>query len=152
MDDENYYKEATAAKESPDGTSAAAAAMTSEENDDGTGDGASVGTPQWDERNEGFDPEMVRLSVPYYVNELGRHELEALMKRHRMNPHGPFVSDGPAFLSKEGSYEQRSLYRSFDAHWDPTQKVWYIRPGKDLRKAYESGFLEDAEYIYVESM
>ena len=32
--------------------------------------------------------------------------------------------------------------------------VWYIRPGKDLKKAYESGFLEDAEdiYIYMESM
>ena len=65
MDENTYHTQATAAKEDPGGASVAAAAWKSEENDDGTGNGASVGTPQWDERNKRFDPEMVRLSVQY---------------------------------------------------------------------------------------
>ena len=101
VDENAYHAGAAAAEVSPGEANAAAAAEISEEIEGGTGNGAYVRRPPRNVRDEDFDPEMIRISVHSYIENLERHELEGLMRRYRMNPHGPFISSGPVFFSRD---------------------------------------------------
>ena len=73
-----------------------------------------------------------------------------------MNPHGPFVSDGPAYLMKEGSYAKRALYKCHLV-LPGTRRRWsgiyvLVKTSEKLMRVDSWRTRKIYIYIYMESM
>ena len=62
------------------------------------------------------------------------------------------VSTATAYLQTENSFKHKEIYKTFGAVWHAECKYWTIPPGRDLRRAYEGGWIVDGETIYTESL
>ena len=62
------------------------------------------------------------------------------------------VSLDTAYLQIEDWYQNRQLYKSFKAVWRPEGKHWRLPPGRDLRRAYEGGWIVNGDMAFAESL
>ena len=62
------------------------------------------------------------------------------------------VSLDTAYLQTENSYQNRELYKTFKAVWHPEVKHWTLPPGRDLRRAYEGGWIVNGDMVYAEAL
>ena len=121
------------------GRAAAAAAMTS---DDETGD------VDLDEA----EPHLVEWSMEDYVKGMSSRDVEALALRRGYNKKWSCVSTVTAYLQTENSFNNREIYKKCGAVWNAEWKYWSIPPGRDLRRAYEGGWIVDGESHYTGSL
>ena len=50
------------------------------------------------------------------------------------------------------SYQNNELHEIAGAIWHAARKYWTTPPGRDLRRAYDGGWIVDGDAIFVESM
>ena len=62
------------------------------------------------------------------------------------------VSLDTAYLQIENYYQNWVLYKSFKAVWRPDGKYWTLPLGRDLRRAYEGGWIVNGDTVYAESL
>ena len=74
-------------------------------------------------------PEVVRQSVPGYLQSLSLHDTEVLLRRFGYQRHWSVVSRHLAYLQVQNSYQNRELCKSFGAIWHPEGQFWTIPPG-----------------------
>ena len=84
-----------------------------------------------------------------YLIGMSFREVEALALRLGYKRGWSVVSPDTAYLQTENSFQNKELYKTFKAVWRPENKYWTLPPGRDLRRAYEGGWIVDGDAIYV---
>ena len=90
---------------------------------------------------------LVEMSTESYLNDWSLYEVEALALRLGYNKGWSVVSLDTAYLQTENSYQNRELYKTFKAVWHPEVKHWTLPPGRDLRRAYEGGWIVNCDMV-----
>ena len=123
----------------------------------GTGNAAAAAATTNDDETGYVDIDdpaqtLVEMSTESYLNDWSLYEVEALALRLGYNKGWSVVSLDTAYLQTENSYQNRELYKTFKAVWHPEVKHWTLPPGRDLRRAYEGGWIVNGDMVYAESL
>jgi hypothetical protein len=101
---------------------------------------------------DGARPHSVEYSVVDYSKGLNNQEVEALPLGLGYNKEWPWVCSVRTYFQTQNSYQNKEFYKACGARWDPDWKYWSIPAGRDLRNAYNSGWLVGGEDRYIEAL
>ena len=93
--------------------------------------------------SQGLSAEADEVVAP--LGEVGIHDEDTTAQ-------DPIGDTGNAYLQIENSSQNRELYKSFKAVWRPDGKYWTLPLGRDLRRAYEGGWIVNGDTVYAESL